>query len=66
MSNKVKTERLKLNLTQYGLAKAINKGGKKISINTITNIEEETVEPKMKTCKILADFFGVSFDYLFN
>lgn len=58
-TNNLKSLRLKLNYTQDMLAKALN-----ISRVTYTNYELGKRTPDTKTLFLIADFFGVSIDFL--
>lgn len=58
-SEKLKELRLRKNLTQHGLAKAL-----KVSPSTIGMYEQGRREPDLKMLKIFSDFFDVSVDYL--
>lgn len=58
-NNKIKELRVNLNYSQSKLAKEIN-----TSQANISRWEEGVIEPSIIECWKLAEFFGVSIDYL--
>lgn len=61
LGDKIKTLRKGMNLTQEQLCKKIG-----IAQSTLGMIEKDRTAPGRKTLKKLADFFGVTIDYLLD
>jgi repressor LexA len=60
---KLKTLRLSMNLTQEGLAKALNaKYGTNFNKGMISKWENDKEEPRIDSVRYIADFFNVSLD----
>lgn len=58
---KIKSLRIKANLTQKDLADKMN-----VTFQTVSKWESDTNEPDIASIKELAKIFGCSFEYLFN
>lgn len=60
-SKRLKELRIEKGLSQMGLCKALDN---KITYAAISYWEQEKRSPSLDCCIILADFFGVTLDYL--